>query len=113
MTCRPKFVTPPPMPMTFRLSLFLGSMKLPAMNAYARSHPTRAAATPWGFATRRFALALTICSVLAGCSEPAAQNGNRSLPGGAGGGPVGVVTAPENTQTLGIDIEAVGSAVAN
>jgi membrane fusion protein (multidrug efflux system) len=87
-------------------------MKLLAMDAYARSHQPRAAATPGGFATRRLAFALAVCGVLAGCSEPSAQNGNRSVPG-AGGSPVGVVTAAVNTQPLGIDIEAVGSAVAN
>jgi membrane fusion protein (multidrug efflux system) len=129
------------MPMTFRLSLFPGSMKLLAMNSYARSHLTRAAALLRGNATQRlacalkqgcqilvgemstragsargamrFPLALAVLSmgVIAGCSEPAAQNNNRSIPGA--GSPVGVVTAPANTQPLGIDIEAVGTAVAN
>jgi membrane fusion protein (multidrug efflux system) len=119
------------MPMTFRLSLFSGSMKLPVMKTNARSQVTRAAAIPMGAATRRLAHALAgriatartrqlaaallalalLCGVLTGCSEPAAQNNNRSAPGA--GGPVGVVTAAANTQPLGIDIEAIGTAVAN
>jgi membrane fusion protein, multidrug efflux system len=51
------------------------------------------------------------CLLMAGCSEPAAQNGKRSAAGA--GGPIGVITAAAATQPLALEIEAVGSAVAN
>lgn len=98
--------------MTFRLSAMRRNQKLYAMKSIGRPWRLSPAAAPAGLAARWFALFVAqACLGLAGCSEPAAQNGKRSAAGA--GGPVGVVTAPANTQPLALEIEAVGNAGAN
>lgn len=55
---------------------------------------------------------VALCGVVA-CSEPLAGNGPDARPAGASRQPVGVVTASPVVRPLGVEIEAVGTAIAN